>query len=93
MPLGFGSHTSCTRFTIFLDKFTESGPGIIAVDEVHCLILTGMSGEDVVVLVAENLEPEVIGIRDVYETITVLYPPPHIPSGSKQNGRKNPTKF
>ena len=69
MPLGFGSHTSCTRFTIFLDKFTESGPGIIAVDEVHCLILTGMSGEDVVVLVAENLEPEVIGIRDVYETI------------------------
>ena len=69
MPLGFGSHTSCTRFTIFLNKFTESGSGIIAVDEVHCLILTGMSGEDVVVLVVENLEPEVIGIRDVYETI------------------------
>ena len=69
MPLGFGSHTSCTRFTIFLDKFTESGPGIIAVDEVHCLILTRMSREDVVVLVAENLEPEVVGIRDIYETI------------------------
>ena len=71
MPLGFGSHTNCTRFTIFLDKFMESGPGIIASDEVHCLILTGMSGEDVVVLVAENLEPEVIGIRDIYETIVV----------------------
>ena len=69
MPLGFGSHTSCTRFTIFLDKFTESGPGVIAADEVHCLILTGMSGEDVVVLVVENLEPEVVGIRDIYETI------------------------
>ena len=69
MPLGFGSHTSCTRFTIFLDKFTESRPGIIAADEVHCLILARMSGEDVVMLVAENLEPEVIGIRDVYETI------------------------
>ena len=69
MPLGFGSHTSCTRFTIFLDKFTESGPGIIAADEVHCLILTGMSGKDVVMLVAENLEPEVVGIRDIYETI------------------------
>ena len=65
MPLGFGSHTSCTRFTIFLDKFMESGPGIIVVDEVHCLILTEMSGEDVVVLVAENLEPEVIGIGDI----------------------------
>ena len=71
MPLGFGSHTSCTGFTIFLDKFTESGPGIIAADEVHCLILTGMSGEDVVVLVAENLEPEVVGIGDIYETIVV----------------------
>ena len=71
MPLGFGSHTSCTRYTIFLDKFTESRPGIIAADEVHCLILTGMSREDMVVLVAENSEPEVIGIRDVYETIMV----------------------
>ena len=71
MPLGFGSHTSCTGFTIFLDKFTESRPGIIAADEVHCLILTGMSGEDVVMLVVENSEPEVIGIRDIYETIVV----------------------
>ena len=71
MGLGFGLHTSCTRFTIFLDKFAESGPGIIAVDEVHSLILTGMSGEDVVVLVAENLEPEVVGIGDIYETIVV----------------------
>ena len=69
MPLGFGLHTSCTRFTIFLDKFMESEPGISAADEVHCLILTRMSGEDVVVLVAVNLEPEVIGIGDVYETI------------------------
>ena len=69
MPLGFGSHTSCTRFIIFLDKFTESGPGIIAADEVHCLILTGMSREDVVVLVAENSELEVVGIWDIYETI------------------------
>ena len=69
MPLGFGSHTSCTRFTIFLGKFAESGPGIIAAGEVHCLILTRMSREDVVVLVAENLEPEIVGIRDIYETI------------------------
>ena len=69
MPLGFGLHTSCTRFTIFLDKFMESRPGVIAADEVHCLILTGMSGEDVVVLVAQNSEPEVVGIGDVYETI------------------------
>ena len=61
--------SSCTRFTIFLDKFTESRPAIIAADDVHCRILTGMSGEDVVMLVTENLELEVIGIGDVYETI------------------------
>ena len=67
--MGFGSHTSCTRFTILLDKFTESRPGIIAADEIHCLILTRMSREDMVVLVVENSEPEVIGIGDVYETI------------------------
>ena len=71
MPLGFGLHTSCTGFTIFLDKFMESGPGIIVADEVHCLILTGMSGEDVVVLVAENSELEVVKIGDIYETIVV----------------------
>ena len=71
MPLGFGLHTCCTRFTIFLDKFTEFGPGIIAADEVHCLILTRMSREDMVVLVVENSEPEVIGIGDVYKTIVV----------------------
>ena len=50
-------------------QFAESGPGIIVVDEVHCLIITGMSGEDVVMLVAENLEPEVVGIGGVYETV------------------------
>ena len=47
----------------------ESGPGIIVADEVYCLILTRMSRVDMVVLVVENSEPEVIGIRDVYETI------------------------
>ena len=69
MPLGFGLHTSCTRFTIFLDKFMESGPGIVVADEVHCLVLTRMSRKDMVVLVAENSELEVIGIGDVYEII------------------------
>ena len=57
MPLGFGSHTSCTGFTIFLDKFMESRPGIIVADEVHCLILTGMSREDVVMLVVRKGYP------------------------------------
>ena len=50
----FGLHTSCTRFTILLDKFMESETGIVAADEVHCLILARMSGEDVIMLVVEN---------------------------------------
>ena len=54
-----------------MTNFAESGPSIIVADEVHCLILTEMSREDVVMLVAENSELEVVGIRDIYETIMV----------------------
>ena len=43
MPLGFCLHTSGTRFAILLDKFTESGSGILAMDEVDGFVLTGMS--------------------------------------------------
>jgi hypothetical protein len=57
MSLGFGAHTSCTRFAILLDKFTESGPGIVAMDEVDGLVLTGMSRKDVIMLVTEITEP------------------------------------
>ena len=52
-----------------LDKFTESGPGIVATDEVGGLILTGMSGEDMVMLVAEDSEPEVVSVGDINEVI------------------------
>ena len=69
MSLGLSLHTSCTRFAIFLDKFTESGPGIVATDEVGGLILTGMSGEDMVMLVAEDSEPEVVSVGDINEVI------------------------
>ena len=69
MSLGLSSHTSCTRLAIFLDKFTESGPGIVATDEVGSLILTGMSREDMIMLVAEDSEPEVISVRNIDEVI------------------------
>ena len=62
-------HTSCTRLAIFLDKFAESRPGIVTTDEVTGLILTGMSGEDMIVLVAEDLEPEVVSVRNIDEVI------------------------
>ena len=69
MPLGFGSHASGARFDVLLDEFAESGPGIVATDKVDRLILSGVSGKDVVMLVAENAEPEVIRVRDIDEVI------------------------
>ena len=69
MSLGLISHTSCTRLAIFLDKFTESRPGIVAPDEVSGLILTRMSGEDMIMLVAEDSEPEVVSVRNIDEVI------------------------
>ena len=69
MSLGLSSHTSCTRFAVFLDKFTESGPGIVATDEVNVLIPAGMSGEDMIMLVAEDSELEVVSVRDINEVI------------------------
>ena len=69
MSLGPSSHTSCTRLAIFLDKFAESGPGIVMTDEVNGLILTRMSGEDMIMLVAEDSEPEAVSVRNIDEVI------------------------
>ena len=69
MPLGFGLHTSGARFDVLLDEFMESRPGIVATDEVNGLILSGVSGKDVVMLVAESMEPEVIRVQNVDKVI------------------------
>ena len=69
MPLGFGSHTSGARFDVLLDKFVESGPGIVATDKVDGLILSGVSRKDMVMLVAENVEPEIIRVQNIDEVI------------------------
>ena len=69
MPLRFSSHTSHTRFAILLDEFAETGPSIIAANEVDGLILTRVSGEDMIMLVAENLEPQVIRVGDIDEVV------------------------
>ena len=74
MSLGIGSHTGGARLDIFLDKFTESWPGIIAMDEVNGFRLARMSGKDVVVLVTEDTEPEIVGIRDVDQVVVTEEP-------------------
>ena len=43
MPLGLGTHASGAGLDVFLDKVTDSGPSIVALDEVDCLGLTRMS--------------------------------------------------
>ena len=50
--LGFRMHTGSARLTIFLNKFMESGPSVIIADEINHLVLAGVSGKDVVMLVA-----------------------------------------
>ena len=52
-----------------LFRSVESGPGIVATDEVSGLILTGMSGEDMIMLVAEDSEPEVVSVGNIDEVI------------------------
>ena len=69
MSLGLSSHTGCTRLAIFLDKFVESGPGIVVTDEVNSLILTRMSREDMIMLVVEDSEPEVVSVGNIDEVI------------------------
>ena len=69
MPLGFGLHTSGARFDVLLDEFTESRPGIVVTDKVNRLILSRVSGEDMVMLVAENVELEVIRVWNIDEVI------------------------
>ena len=46
-----------------------SRPGIVAMDEVDSLILTGMSREDMIMLVAEDLELEVVSVGNIDEVI------------------------
>ena len=69
MSLRFCSHTSSARLDVFLNKITESGPSVVTMDKVTGLILAGMSGEDMVMFVMENMEPEVVGIRNINEAI------------------------
>ena len=62
-------HTGSARLTIFLNKFTESGPSIITADEINCFVLARVSGKDVVMLIVQNMELKVTRVRDVNEIV------------------------
>ena len=65
MALGFCSHACCAGLDIFLYEFMESGPSVIPADEINCLILTGTSEKNVVMLIVENAELKVVCVGDI----------------------------
>ena len=69
MSLRFCLHTSSARLDVFLNKITESGPSVVTTDKVNGLILARMSGEDMVMFVTENTEPEVVSVGNINETV------------------------
>ena len=50
---------------MLFDESVYSWPGVFAAYEFQSLVLSEMSGEGVIVLVAKNMETEVVGVRDI----------------------------
>ena len=65
MALRFGTHAGGTGVAILFDEVTYSGPGVILLDQFKGLVLTRVSGEDVIVLGLKYAELEVIGVGNV----------------------------
>ncbi|KIJ67276.1 hypothetical protein HYDPIDRAFT_84599 [Hydnomerulius pinastri MD-312] len=71
MSRDFGSGAGGTGADIVLNIGPNSWPGIFLTDKLEGVILAKMSGQGMVVFVAEYSEPEIIGFRDVDEVIGV----------------------
>ena len=69
MTLGFSAHTSSTRLAILLNEVMHTRPSVLVLDKTNSLILTGVSSKYVVMLMAEDLETEVGGVRNVDTSI------------------------
>ena len=69
MTLGFSAHTSSTRLAILLNKVAHTRPSILMLDKTYSFILTRVSSEYVVMLMAEDSEMEVGGVRNVDTSI------------------------
>ena len=50
---------------IALDEGADTRPGILSADQVECAGLTKMSGEWVVMFVPQDLQMEVVGVRNI----------------------------
>ena len=67
--LGLSTHTSSTRLAILLNEVAHTRPSVLALDKTNSLILTRVSSEYVVMLMAEDSETEVGGVRNVDTSI------------------------
>ena len=65
MAWDLGAGTGGARRNVVLDEGADTRPGILSVDQVQCAGLTKMSGEWVVMFVPQDLQTEVVGIRNV----------------------------
>ena len=57
--------TGGARRNVVLDEGADTQPGILSADQVQSVGLTKMSGEWVVMFVPQDLQTEVVGIRNV----------------------------
>ena len=60
-----GAGAGGARRNVVLDEGVDTRPGILSVDQVQCMGLTKMSGEWVVMFVPQDLQTEVVGVRNV----------------------------
>ena len=63
--LWLGTHAGSTRLAVLLDKVAHTRPSVFSLDKTDSLVLTGMSSEDMVILVSEYMEIEVRGVGDI----------------------------
>ena len=65
MPWNLCMHTSGAQGDILFDESPYSWPGVFIAYEFQGLVLSEMSGERVIMLVAKNMKAEVVGVRDI----------------------------
>ena len=65
VTLWLGAHAGSTRLAVLLDEVAHTRPSVFSLDKTDSLVLTGMSSEDMVVLVSEYAETEVGGVGDI----------------------------
>ena len=63
------SHIDSTQFAIFLDKFMETRPGIILMNKFDYLVLTRVSREYVIMFMMEDVETEIMRVRNIDKTM------------------------